>query len=89
MRFTRLLPLAAVAAAFVIPDEEVLADVAVQQKEPITKSTLDRLPCLHNLFGGLKSWTEKAKNAVIDRVRGTKDQQKISGRELVEPFFTP
>jgi uncharacterized surface protein with fasciclin (FAS1) repeats len=57
MKFTQLLPLAAVTAAFVVPDEQVFAEIA---ENPTSKSLWEKVPAAHDLLNG---WAKQAKNA--------------------------
>ena len=44
MKLLQLLPLVAASSAFVIPDEQILKSLSLQDKKPSSKSLLDRLP---------------------------------------------
>lgn len=84
MRFTQLLPLAALSAAFVIPDEEVLAEVAVhdQHKETL----IEKIPCAHSILDGAKSWFQKTKNAVDHAIEFSEAALDTRHEEYVEGF---
>ena len=65
MKFTQILPLAAAATAFVIPDERVLKDVAIETKSK-AKSTYESLPSTSDVLGSIRE-------AVDDVTEVTKD----------------
>jgi hypothetical protein len=94
MRFTHVVPLVALSAAFVIPDEQVLADLAVPKRQPSekhhkgTETFLNKLPCPHNLFDGPRSWLNglgKVKNALdgalesVDEAFDTQHEDFVPG----------
>ncbi|KAL9070336.1 MAG: hypothetical protein Q9157_005846 [Trypethelium eluteriae] len=53
MRFTQLVPLAAVGTAFVLPDEQVLKDVAIETKSK-AKSFYESIPSRSDVLGSLR-----------------------------------
>ncbi|KAL9092857.1 MAG: hypothetical protein Q9165_004275 [Trypethelium subeluteriae] len=61
MRFTQLVPLAAVATAFVVPDEQILKDVAIETKSK-AKSLYESLPSQLDVLGSLRD----AANEVVE-----------------------
>lgn len=67
MKFTHVLPLAALSAAFVIPDEQVMSQVAVENHQQ-TDSIYDQLPSKENFVHDFKDTFSKiaktSKNAV-------------------------
>jgi uncharacterized surface protein with fasciclin (FAS1) repeats len=50
MRVSQLLPLAAIGAAFVIPDQEVFSSLAIEDTRSQSASLLDNLPNLHDAW---------------------------------------
>ncbi|KIW00719.1 uncharacterized protein PV09_07704 [Verruconis gallopava] len=95
MRFTHLLPLAALSAAIVLPDEQVFADLAVPKRQPSesrhkeSKSILDKLPCPHHLFDGPKSWIEsfrKPRNPIDHALDHSESFDEESQENFVRGF---
>ena len=71
MKITQLLPLAAVATAYVVPDEQVLKDVAIETKSR-AESFYDRLPTKSDILSNVKDSVddvvEVTKNAFDEAV---------------------
>ncbi|KAI9688139.1 MAG: hypothetical protein M1822_001645 [Bathelium mastoideum] len=71
MRFTQVLPLAAAATAFVVPDERVLKDVAIETKSKIG-SVYESLPSTSDILDSIKEnfdeVTEVTKSALDEAV---------------------
>ncbi|KAI9698568.1 MAG: hypothetical protein M1820_007458 [Bogoriella megaspora] len=71
MKFINLLPLAASITAFVIPDEQVLADVAIESKHQ-AKEFYDKLPTQSEILDGIRKSvddvSEATKNAFDEAV---------------------
>ena len=53
MKFTHLLPLAALTSALVIPDEQVMSQVAIESHDRVD-SIFDRLPCKDRIISDVK-----------------------------------
>lgn len=60
MRVSQLLPLVAVASAFVIPDEQTLNSLSLDQPERAPHSLIDDLPSSEDFWGGLAETYTKA-----------------------------
>ncbi|KZF20894.1 FAS1 domain-containing protein [Xylona heveae TC161] len=70
MKWTLLLPLAAVTTAFVIPDDEVANQLVIEPERPST-ALQDKLPPAEQLFAGVKSKLEdivEASKQTVDDV---------------------
>lgn len=65
MKLLQLLPLAVLSASFIIPDEGVLADIAIETQGR-AKSWLERLPSKEEITSIIKSPFEGAKEAAIN-----------------------
>lgn len=63
MKLLQLLPLAALSAGFIIPDEQVLADVAIETQDG-AKSWLERVPSKEEITSIIKKPFEGAKEVV-------------------------
>lgn len=82
MRFFHVLPLAALTTAFVIPDEVVMGQVAVESHRP-SRSFLDKLPSKHELLHKVESTfsgaVQSSKNAIDEAVDlASKTAEKVS-----------
>ncbi|TKA68510.1 hypothetical protein B0A49_06527, partial [Cryomyces minteri] len=69
MKFSHILPLAALGAAFVIPEEQVLSEVAIEDHHGAANSLLDRLP---------------SKDQVIDTIKNTYDEVTRSSKNAFD-----
>lgn len=84
MKLTNVLPLAALTTAFVIPDEQVMNQVAIESHKTAS-SILDKIPskdqvhnCLEDIFSsGLKA-TQNAFDQAVDRA--SEAGEKIAGK---------
>lgn len=76
MKFSYILPLAALSTAFVIPDEQVMSQISVESHET-PASLLDKLPSKDDVLDGLKSVVEEvahtSKNALDEAIEYATD----------------
>ena len=69
MKISQLLPLAALSTAFVIPDEQVMSQVAIESHNTI-KPAVEKVPCHDHAIKKLQQTVSK----VIDNSRSAFDQ---------------
>ena len=82
MRFSHVLPLAALTTAFVIPDKVVMSQVAIESHQS-SKSLLDHLPSKHELLNKVENTflevVKSSKNAIDEAVDlASKTAEKVS-----------
>lgn len=91
MKLSALLPLAALGSAFVIVDESILNQVAVETKET-SKSLLDKVPCkedvvpyIDDTFEDAATFSESALDKAMDAISGASVFQCHSSMTAFDP----
>ena len=83
MRLTYVLPLVALSTAFVIPDEQVMSQVAIESHRS-TNSILDKLPSkeqlIHEVENTFSKVVKNSKNAIDEAI----DLAKDAGSDFVQ-----
>ena len=76
MKFLTIVPLAALSSAFIIPDEQMMSQVAIESSN-IPKSAFDRLPSENQVVGGVEKAFSKvvatSKNALDEAIETVTD----------------
>jgi uncharacterized surface protein with fasciclin (FAS1) repeats len=86
MKLLQLLPLAALTAGFVIPDEQVLADVAIETHDK-AESWYERLPSKEEIASIIKKPIDVFENAVDDALAFIDDKTGIVTHNLEEAEY--
>jgi uncharacterized surface protein with fasciclin (FAS1) repeats len=86
MRFSQLLPLAAVGTAFVVPDPQVFSSLAIEDPKPRSESWLDSLPNPHDAWESAQNTWDNAVNRAGDFAVNIKDniQEAFAGKSWLE-----
>jgi len=90
MKLSHLLPLAALSTAFVIPDEQVMNELAIESHKA-SNSLLDKLPSKDDILDGLKSVVDEAayasKNALDEAIEyATETTNSVSEKAHSKAF---
>ncbi|KAI9737930.1 MAG: hypothetical protein M1834_009300 [Cirrosporium novae-zelandiae] len=90
MRITYLLPLATYASAFVIPDDVLMNNLAVEPRQPTSQRLLNKLPNADNIFDEFTDYMneayESAKNDFDDVMKYASEADKTVSDTFEDTF---